>query len=73
MRNIKAYGWGSFAIGIAGLLMCAILWPGCSTPAEQFADADKEVLGILDKRQEQVLGEEKAFGIKPKCQTIRCP
>ena len=64
MNNIKAYGWGNFAIWIAGLLMCAVLWPGCSTPEEHFADADKEVLGILGKRQAQILGEEKAFGIE---------
>ena len=64
MRNIKAYGWGNFADGIAGSLMCAVLWLGCSTPAEQFADADKEVLGILEKRQEQIFGEQKLTGIK---------
>ena len=44
--------------------MCAVLWQGCSTPAEQFADADKEVFGILDKRQEQILGEERLSDIK---------
>ena len=64
MTNIKTYGWGNFSFGIAGSLVCAFLWQGCSTPAEQFADADKEVFGILDKRQEQMFGEEKAFGIK---------
>ena len=64
MTNIKTYGWGNFSFGIAGSLVCAFLWQGCSTPAEQFADADKEVFSILDKRQEQMFGEEKAFGIK---------
>ncbi len=64
MRNIKAYGWGNFAGGIAGSLMCAVLWQGCSTPAEQFINADKEVLGILEKRQEQILGEQRLADIK---------
>jgi len=44
--------------------MCAVLWLGCSTPAEQFADADKEVLGILKERQEQVLGGQQLADIK---------
>ena len=44
--------------------MCAFLWQGCSTPAEQFANADKEVLGILEKRQEQILGEQRLADIK---------
>ena len=44
--------------------MCAVLWLGCSTPAEQFADADKEVLGILKERQEQVLGGQNLADIK---------
>lgn len=64
MTNIKTYGWGNFSFGIAGSLVCAFLWQGCSTPAEQFADADKEVFGILDKRQEQILGEERLSDIK---------
>jgi len=64
MRNIKAYGWGNFAGGIAGSLICAVLWQGCSTPAEQFINADKEVLGILEKRQEQILGEQRLADIK---------
>ena len=64
MRNIKAYGWGDFTVGIAGSLICAVLWQGCSTPAEQFINADKEVLGILEKRQEQILGEQRLADIK---------
>ena len=44
--------------------MCAVLWQGCSTPAEQFINADKEVLGILEKRQEQILGEQRLADIK---------
>ena len=64
MINIKTYGPGNFSFGILGSLMCAVLWMGCSTPAEQFADADKEVLGILEKRQEQVLGEQNLADIK---------
>ena len=64
MTNIKTYGWGNFSFGIAGSLVCAFLWQGCSTPAEQFADADKEVFGILDKRQEQILGEQRLSDIK---------
>ena len=64
MTNIKTYEWGDFAFGIAGSLMCVVLWIGCSTPAEQFADADKEVLGILKERQEQVLGGQQLSDIK---------
>ena len=64
MTNIKTYGWGNFSFGIAGSLVCAFLWQGCSTPAEQFAAADKEVFGILDKRQEQILGEQRLSDIK---------
>ena len=45
-------------------MVCTFLWQGCSTPAEQFADADKEVFGILDKRQEQILGEQRLSDIK---------
>ena len=58
------YRWGNFSFGIAGLLVCAFLWQGCSTPAEQFAAADKEVFDILDKRQEQILGEQRLSDIK---------
>ena len=64
MTNIKTYGWGKVSFGIAGLLMCAVLWQGCSTPAEHFADADKEVRGILEERQEQIFGEQKLTGIE---------
>jgi len=55
---------GGFAFELAGSFVCAVLWLGCSTPAEQFADADKEVLGILKERQEQVLGEQNLADIK---------
>ena len=64
MTNIKTYGRGIVSFGFAMSFMCAGLWQGCSTPAEQFADADKEVLGILEKRQEQVLGEQNLADIK---------
>ena len=64
MTNIRMPRLGGFAFELAGSFVCAVLWLGCSTPAEQFADADKEVLGILKERQEQVLGEQNLADIK---------
>jgi hypothetical protein len=64
MTNSKSFSWGNLSEEIAGGLVCAVLWLGCSTPAEHFADADKEALGIIGKRQKQLFGAEREFGIK---------
>ncbi len=64
MTNSKSFSWGNLSKEIAGMVVCVVLWLGCSTPAEHFADADKEALGIIEKRQKQLFGEENEFGIK---------